>query len=211
MGAVAELDISDLEAYAKYLEPKGFKERLDRNMKRATLNNAVYFSGKVDENIRDGNWEANSGLTKILKNSSLPLIDNADLVNSLTVEPARPAMAVFVGLHRANERGISIVKALHDGVTFNVTDRMRAFFRWMASQFPEVKPLKASTTHITIPARPFFREVLENPKIQQRMAKIWAEAAVAAYEGMNWLGVGRTRPDPKINPKKPKKTKKGKV
>lgn len=91
------------------------------------------------------------------KGSSKPLIDNSDLLDSITYEVDKQQLAVFIGVLRSaqNRDGESLVDLAlvhEEGAVIPVTPKMRGYFMWAFGI-----RLKPSTQFITIPARPFLR------------------------------------------------------
>lgn len=98
------------------------------------------------------------------KGSSKPLIDNGDLVGSISYRLSG-ADSVFIGVKRGskNKDGTDIadIAAVHEfGKIIAVTPKMRVY---LASQG---FGLKLSTTYIYIPPRSFLRPVLESQEFR---------------------------------------------
>lgn len=109
----------------------------------------------------------NSPMTIARKGSSKPLIDNGDLVGSITYQVI-DADNVFVGVKKGNEANIA---AVHEfGCTIQVTPKMRAYLHHQGIH------LKASTQYIVIPPRPFLRPVLLGDDFKAKVAEIYIQA-----------------------------------
>lgn len=119
-------------------------------------------------------FEPLSEFTIANKGSSKALIDDGDLINSITFKVNPEQLSVFVGILRtatsknegSGETYLTNIARVHEeGALIPVTPKMRAYFRhrWGIN-------LKASTTHITIPARPFIKPTFEKyaPRAQER-------------------------------------------
>lgn len=108
------------------------------------------------------------------KGDRKPLMDSGDLRNSIAVTQEKDGW--FVGVHkkaqgRKGKRKMVDIAAVHENgtkrYTIAVTPKMRGYFIWLSKATKgQIKPLKASTTHITvqIPARPFIGPVWEKEK-----------------------------------------------
>ena len=114
-----------------------------------------------------------STLTTSRKGSSKPLIDKGDLVGSITYQVLSDSDSVFIGVKKGKEANIA---AVHEfGCTIAVTPKMRAYLHHKGIH------LKAETTHIHIPARPFLMPVLLSPNFQNRVGEIYIEALRKAF------------------------------
>ncbi len=109
--------------------------------------------------------------------SNQALIRHGDLINSLTIEVSEDAsFGVGIPVGARNRYGIDInliAAGMEKGYTINVTDRLRNYFA------AQGRPLKKSTTHLDVPARPFLEPVLK--QCEDQIVKIYADAI------NNWL------------------------
>lgn len=108
------------------------------------------------------------------KGDRKPLMDSGDLRNSIAV--TQEGDGWFVGVHKKakgkkGSRKMVDIAAVHENGTkrysIRVTDKMRRYFMWLhKASKGQIKPLKASTTHIVvqIPARPFIGPVWDKEK-----------------------------------------------
>lgn len=194
------------------LDPKLFDERMKRNLKKATQLNALIIVKEIRKRIQGGGYSANAALTTLLKGSSKPLIGPGDneLFKAITHQMVNESTA-FIGVLRSarSESGkpmVDVAGAVHEGVEIVVTDAMRGLFLVLAKvttgdMSPDkltgraailykqlsgrgpVKPLKASTTAIRIPPRPFIRSVFEDPTIKKKIKANWMAAIALSYKG----------------------------
>lgn len=181
--------VGDWDEAAKILD--GLAERY-----RAALVTGLYRAGQVlrDETrkgIRSGapggeTFAPLSELTIRTKGSSKPLIDYGDLLNSITYQVNKDRLWVFVGVLRTarskrpdspHETYLANIARVHEeGAVIPVTPKMRRFFfaRWGIR-------LKASTTHIVIPARPFLRPTFR--KYAPEVAKMFRQLVARVLKG----------------------------
>jgi hypothetical protein len=131
------------------------------------------------------------------------LADKGDLWQSLTYKVIND-LQVFVGILQQSDV-YNVAKVLHDGVVIPVTSEMRGLFfaLWQASigSLPTSKlsararelfermphgwyPLKASTTAIVIPARPFIQMAFADRTLEEYARKMWAKATSDAFKEM---------------------------
>jgi hypothetical protein len=183
------------------VDPKRFAAILKRKVGPATRLNGHVVQKKVRSLIRSGSFAKNAALTKAIKHSSKPLVDHGQLYQSISVLVG-DWDAAFVGIHRTSP-GYNLGLALHEGVTIKVTPAMRGLFMalWQASigeldpamlsgraqaLFQRMnqgwKPLKASTSVIRIPARPFMKTAFEDASTRSIVAANWKNAVEAAIK-----------------------------
>ena len=98
----------------------------------------------------------------MMKGSSKPLVDQGDLIGSISVKSLTPFSA-FVGIMKGakGKKGqnlVNIGKVHEYGVTISVTDKMRGWFGAQGAH------LKKSTRAIVIPKRAFIGPGIEDAK-----------------------------------------------
>lgn len=180
----------------KKLDKKLLNSRKDlkKHIRRAT--GAIGKKGEAlaRKEITEGKYEPNRPLTVALKGGrNEPLKGDrpgAPLFKAITSKIIEE-MAVFIGILQVNKE-YNIAKAIHEGVSIRVTEKMRNLFYvlWLKEQNPSLKltgraeelwnkmpggwlPLKKSTTAITIPSRPFIGNVWEKGDIQKYAKAMW--------------------------------------
>jgi len=192
----------DWKKLERQLSNEVFRDRIESEMKRATRTNAAMVKREVREHLRSGSHAKNAPLTIFIKGSSKPLVDRAQLFKSVHFR-SQSAFRAEIGLLRG-DTNINIALAVHEGATIPVTNAMRGMFaalqsasegkrepgslRGRAKELYARRPqgwkaLKPSTTSIRIPARPFLREVIERPELNNAVARNWLAAAAAAIAG----------------------------
>ncbi len=188
------------------LDPKKFEKRLKKHVGNATLKNGLIAEGKVKEAINKGKVKSsgsgkksgarNADLTILLKGSDRPLVDSGQLVKSIASDVRRWDL-VLIGVlrnrvvtdKRGQKVGVKVIaRALHDGATFKVTDKMRRLFFWLAFGNDDtkgvVKPLSPKTKTIVVPPRPFMAAALTNRLIKRYTAN-WNKAVGKVLAGKN--------------------------
>lgn len=120
--------------------------------------------------------------------STSPLIDNGDLVGSITYDIPNPD-TVFIGVKKSskNKDGTSEanIAAVHEfGCTIPVTQKMRAYLHYQGIH------LKASTQYINIPPRPFLRPIFNSPDFRKKVAEIYLKAIKEAFIAGSGGGTG---------------------
>lgn len=153
--------------------------RVRSAMTRATAKAGVFGEGEVRRGIQSGapggqTFQPLHWWTIARKGSTKPLIDNGDLIGSITHE-APDDSSVWIGVKRSakDKEGKPLVNiaAVHEfGCVIGVTEKMRYYLRIHGLY------LKKTTTHIVIPPRPFLHPVLEDEKFQQKIKAVYFEA-----------------------------------
>jgi len=113
-----------------------------------------------------------------MKGSSKPLIDQGDLLGSVGFRFVE-LDTVFVGVHRKAADGTDIA-AIHEreeGTRIKVTPKMRAFLHAHGLH------LKATTTEIFIPGRPFVKPAYEDFKEKGIPKKLFVKAVEKTLKG----------------------------
>lgn len=153
----------------------GFDERLKKNCTVALTRAGIEMEGLIKERILSGKGMARMHpFTIAMKGSSKPLIDDGDLLNSVSHRFVAED-TVFVGVHRKAADGTDIA-ALHEretGTHIPVTPKMRAFLHAKGLH------LKASTQALFIPGRPFVKPAYRD-FVDKGIAKKHFEQAVTA-------------------------------
>jgi len=183
---------------------------LDVNLAQATKVNAMLVVREVRQRIRSKQYAPNADLTTAIKRSSTPLIDQGDLWRAVTYQMVNPRTAL-AGIMRqqktkAGGEMLNLAIALHEGFTVKVTPGTRGLFyalarytqgtasidsltgraREIAERLKKgttIYPLKPTTTAITVPARPFLREVIEDDALREKARKNWQAAMGKALHG----------------------------
>lgn len=193
------------------LNPGVAGKRMEEAIRRATQFNALLVQKEVRKRISDGAYTPNAQLTILIKGSSKPLIGPGDdeLFKAITHQMVSPTVA-FVGVLRTARDAsgkplVNVAEIVHEGMEIAVTQKMRNLFILLAKatrgEVPPsqltgraleiyqqiagrgvVYPLRASTTTIVIPRRPFIRSVFEDPAIIKRCRANWEKAIAAAIK-----------------------------
>lgn len=207
-----KLDLTgDWSKLSKTLNPKHFNEILEDNLLAATKFNGMIMAAEIRKRIRQRRYAKNSALTVLLKKSSMPLVDDADLFGAITSREL-DRFSVFVGILRtattsSGQPMVNLAELLHNGGSIPVTEHMRNMFillsevgqgkrdintlegrtlelaRALGSKISQIKPLKPSTVFIKIPARPFLAEVLKDQAMLKKCVRNWENAVNQALIG----------------------------
>jgi hypothetical protein len=180
--------------WAKFLKksnPRLFRVILWERMQVAMVDNCEYLEKVIATRIRRIDYKRNKPLTVLLKGSGVPLVDNADMIKSLSHLLESPFDA-YVGVNKNAAKGANIAYVLHEGWTIRVTPAMR---RWMAIAIAKAlksgktfatKPVPfSSAAAIVIPPRPFIKKVIDDKRIQGRILRRWAQAYAETFATMS--------------------------
>jgi len=183
-----------------------FERALRAEIKRATAVSCMRINAEMRKRIKEKKYEANAPLTQMLKGSSTPLIDNADLWKAITWQTPTWDTG-FIGVlygpqTRRNKSMAALSWQLHEGKAIKVTPKMRRLFlilflfthgkiakknltgrakelaKRLRKNRDEVFPLK--TNVIYIPARPWIKAVMEDPEIIKMVQTNWVHAVDTA-------------------------------
>lgn len=169
--------------------PKAMEAKRVIALRRATL----LTEREIKKNLSDSKGMAPlAESTKILRGQGArPLLDNGDLLGSITTRVDPLAMEGFVGVLRTARSGdgkrlINVALAHEFGTKpfmIPVTDAVRRFFLFLSIESGgAIKPLSASTTMIShpgVPARPFIRPALKSAR--SKILDIFGQEIEAAF------------------------------
>lgn len=184
------------------LDPGMFQSRERAAIRQATKQNGAYVRMMIKKSIHKS-WTQNALFTRRIKGSSKTLFDFGDLHGAITYKVINWD-SVFVGVMKqakakSGAKLANVTEAIHDGATINVTPKMRSMFWYLymvsIGKMPEskltgraksiwerwrgktiIKPLRASTTTIRIPKRPFMRKVFESRTVKSWVKQNWVRA-----------------------------------
>jgi hypothetical protein len=180
----ADITWTGIGTWEALTNPEIVKKVLREQVSRANKKLAPKMIAKVRKDIREKHFKKNAILTEFLKGSSMPLVDQADLLNAVSARH-KSAWEFHVGVIREDKAGNSIAFILHEGATRKVSEKMRAFFRAKAAETRGlVRPLKTSTTAIKIPARPFLKYsfVDDSEPVKVLVEWAWGDAIKQTFE-----------------------------
>lgn len=179
-----DLQLQGFEALRDMLVGSEFEMRLSINMRQTNKLLAALGSGRLTKEIQGGKFAANSPVTVFLKGSSKPLIDHADLFGSVSGKAVSDAYGFVVGVKRRTVGGKNLAHMLETGFTVPVTPKMRKWFFAKARESGgRFKPLKASTTHLRTPPRPYMEQAFFLDKsFQLVVVTKWKEAVHKTFK-----------------------------
>lgn len=185
---------------SRMIDPKTFIAAGPTIMRKANGIAGLYAVRAIRQQIRSGAFAPNAPLTIAIKGSDKPLVDTGNLFKAITHKMVDD-YTVWVGVLFTSE-AYNIAAALHEGAVIKVTERMRNLFEilfraskgkvrpsmltgraaeiWERSQSKVFYPLRASTSQIIIPPRPFIRKAIESSDLMLKVHQIWFEAIAAA-------------------------------
>jgi hypothetical protein len=193
--------IKGLKRWLKALNADDFDKVTRKNLRIATALNGKVGEALLRKAIQSGaKLKPNARLTKLIKRSKKPLVDQGLLFQSVT-SVVHDDFTVFVGVLRKSE-GYNLIETLHEGKEIKVTPEMRGMFfmLWRASigeidpskltgRAAELwkrmpggwKPLAADTVVIIIPSRPFIRIAFSNTQMIKQVRDNWKKALAASF------------------------------
>lgn len=195
----SKLDLRGFKAFRAALGSSRVNRVIQKNMRRRTQEIGLRAQKAVRYDIRSGEiLPPLAGLTLSIKSpKTKPLVDRGDLWQAVTSKVIDWS-TVFVGVLQSN--GVyNIAKALHDGVSITVTQRMRNLFflLWLTSfgkRDPAlladraaeiwarvsrtkqlILPIADTTSTIVIPSRPFIRRTFEQEGMAVMARQLWEQ------------------------------------
>lgn len=186
------LRLINFDVMQKITDVRGFKKRLRKHVKAATIANGTVARKAMKEAIKTGKYAPNNKITTQMKGSSTPLMERGNsggLVSAIAKRTLRWNEA-HIGIMKSSPQFgtsgkpkdmLGIAYLLHEGTgpgstggyqRQRVTVQMRKFFYLRSLTDPRFSPIGATTEYIVIPPRPFLEGAT-------------TDAAVAIYE-RNW-------------------------
>lgn len=189
--------IKGLDRWMRATDAKRFIPILRKNMRIASVLNGHVAEAQQRKLITEGkrHFQANAELTRKIKKSSKPLVDQGDLFASITSD-LLDDFTTITGVKKTS--GVyNIAEVVHNGATIPVTPAMRGLFATLAAASNDVetntffssraselwqrspynwKPLNPGTNYIVIPARPWIRILFGDKKFQRIVERNWMKA-----------------------------------
>jgi hypothetical protein len=184
MAIKADLQFTGWDKVKVMLNPIKFERALKRRVKDQNEKLSKLTIEALDKSIESEKVQ-NKPLTKILKHSHKPLVEEGEMFGSVGSK-LKGFYQFVTGVRRIGDKGQNVAAILHEGAIVPVSDGMRSYFRAMAVKFqPLVKPLRASTTQIVIRPRPFMkRAFFDNDVLTQRILFGWRDAIHLAFRDL---------------------------
>lgn len=208
MGARVDIKLTGQWAgLEKTLGTGRIAKRLRREVGRATKRNGEIAARAIRKAVRSATAEGAAPLADLtisIKGSRRPLIESWGLHNSITSRQLSWGHGI-AGVLRgdASEEHVRRADAMHSTTIIKVTAAMRWMFfalhlvsigardpsrltgraaeLWAKSATKEFYPLAATTTWITLPARPFVKWGTENPETYAKSLHNWRIAIARTF------------------------------
>jgi len=217
MASAMKFDFSgDVQRFRRFLNPQNWTGNIEKNIRKATIRNALFLQKKVKQLIRDEDYAANSEMTLALKGSNKPLIDQRNLFNAIDTVVYNSFSGEVGILRNAGSTGSKFGKAksqinikdlvelMESGYTITVTQKMRqAIAMTLQGDLTSKGKLRAksrtalerlsenrgsgSQTYI-VPPRPLLSKVFEDPTTEKVLVHNWRAALEGTFLAMGALG-----------------------
>ena len=192
----------DWARFGKALDSARFRRIARKHLRTATERNGLEAQAAIRRLIRSGNFASNAVLTKQIKGSGKPLVDNATSLFQAITSKVETDTSVFVGVLQTDDF-YNIALALHNGTAIQVTPKMRLMFRvlhWVsignmdpseldgrAAELWKAKPggwfpLKDTTIAIILRPRFFILRAFDDPKLKKTVRINWNRALSIAMK-----------------------------
>jgi len=158
---------------------------LRKKVRKANLVLAVRFQTQLRKTIGKSNlYHKNDIVTTIIKGSNKPLNHTGKLVDNVDSKIVQSGWGFDVWAQKLGGNGQDITALLHWGGNVAVTEGHRKFFYAMFKKTSgAIKPLKKSTTHLFIPARPYMLYAFKKGTGTRRLLnKYWNNAVARAFK-----------------------------
>ena len=169
--------VGDWKKLERMLAPINMRQR---EVDRCMVMIGITVTKKIKTEIKQRKYVKNHPWTIAMKSTSAgvgdqPLVDHGQLVKSINYKvdySGIKSIQVFIGVRKgtigANGKDmVELARVLHEGAVIPVTSAMRMYL--LSKGFA----LKPSTAFIVIPARPFVRQVVENPATKEEIRTIY--------------------------------------
>jgi len=166
--------IGSWDLFRSLTDYKKFESRLDKWIKASLLFNAELIIKEIRMGIKNQEFVENHPLTLKLKIKEKALIDKGFLWLSISRELVDKE-TVFIGVLRKKvkaDKDINIAFILHEGTKIKITEKMRKKVNYLLTS-SGMKPLKPSTSFLSIPGRPFISTVFEDILIKKKIVENW--------------------------------------
>lgn len=198
----------DVNIFKKFINPQLWKGNLEREIRKATIRNALFLIQMVKKNIRDKEYADNSPMTLALKRSDLALLDQRNLWNGID-SIIRGSFEAEVGII-ANKGSTGskfgkaksqinlkdLVELMESGYTITVTQKMKQAIAATlnADRTKKGKVKKKSRVSLqrlgqivggksyVVPPRKVFSKVFEDPAVARVIQANWKSALEGAFK-----------------------------
>lgn len=204
----ARIDFTgDWKAFLLFLDASKFKRNIDRELRRATIQSALMLVKILKTEIAKGKtFEKNAKLTRALKRSNRPLVDELNLRNAINYQLISSLIAevgVIDGTrslstgskgkgHRTVLEMQKLVEMMEEGYTITVTEKMRAAL--MIALRSEDTPAGKRSTALRgigkknaqetyrVPPRKVLTGIWSRPDVQKQLRINWRDALKRAFQ-----------------------------
>jgi hypothetical protein len=185
-----ELQLKGWDTFQKMMGSPEFMRVLGQKI-HATNKRMAQFGATVLSDHIPGHPPPNSPVTIALKESAMPLVDHGTLRTNVSGKTIG-SWGFVVGTVRRTASGSNLAHMLETGWTQKVTPKMRKLFQyWAGKTDGKIKPLKASTTHIKVPPRPYMRVAFFDDKTyRNQLLTAWKDATHKTYLHFSMKGRG---------------------
>ena len=186
----------DVKAFARFTNSNLWKGNVEREIKKATMRNAMFLVAEIKKNIRARKFSSNSPLTLALKKSNLPLLNEKNLFDAIDFK-LQSSFEAEVGLiaEKTSTGGVTgksipmsqLIQLMESGFTITVTPDMRAAIAielrklGVKDNIDGFASGEGKKTWV-VPPRPFLSVVFDNPAINVTLGENWRQAIVGLFK-----------------------------
>lgn len=198
----------DLNIFERFINPQLWKGNLEKEIRKATIRNALFLIKAVKDNIRNKEYVENAPMTLAFKRSDISLLDQRNLwrgVDSIIKSSFEAEVGIIAnkgstgskfGKAKSQINLKDLVELMESGYTITVTEKMKkaiaAALNSDRNKKGEVK--KKSSVALqrlgmivggksyVVPPRKVFSKVFEDPAIAKVITANWRSALEGAFK-----------------------------
>ena len=196
----------DIQSFKQFTNPNLWQGNLEREIKKATIANALFLIREIKLNIRNSNFEPNSELTLALTRGNKPLLKEKNLFDAIGKKIFNSFTAeVGIVSKRQSTGGVTnqtiqmkkLVELMEDGYIITITQKMIAAInaRLQESRTKSGKLTKKAAAGLavlsggsgktfSVVSRPIFSKVFKDdaPRINRIMQANWRKALEGTFK-----------------------------
>lgn len=198
----------DVNIFKQFLNPNVWRGNLEREIKKATIRNALFLVKMVKKNINDEVYAENSPMTLALKRTKKPLTDQRNLWRAIdsTIKSSFEAEVGIVsnrgstgskfGKAKSQINIKDLVELMETGYTITVTKKMKQAIAASLNSdktktgkikkksrvsLQRLKQIVGGQTFV-VPPRPLLTKVWEDPSVAKVIQQNWRMALEGTFK-----------------------------
>lgn len=190
-----KLELKGFGRVRRILNPVKFNRYLKKNVKRVNRGTLSPIMEQLLTKSINEEKLRNHPLTVAIKGRDEPLVESGFMRDSVGSRHFS-AWGFDTGVERTGRKGANVALIVHNGATIKVTEKIRKYFKFLASIHPNVKPISKDKTQIVIKPRPFMTRAFNNKFTGNICVNEWLQAVRKTI-----IDLGG-KPDKEVSPKR---------